>query len=47
MGLYGSGLYLINPPWLLPERLNEVLPWLARVLGIDEGAGFDLDYRIE
>ncbi|GHU08638.1 ribosomal RNA large subunit methyltransferase J [Betaproteobacteria bacterium] len=47
LGLYGSGLYLINPPWVLPERLEKVLPWLTEVLGIDEGAGFELDYQIE
>jgi 23S rRNA (adenine2030-N6)-methyltransferase len=47
LGLYGSGLYLINPPWVLPERLKVALPWLSGVLGVDEGAGFELDYRIE
>ncbi|MDR2093605.1 MAG: 23S rRNA (adenine(2030)-N(6))-methyltransferase RlmJ [Azoarcus sp.] len=45
-GLFGSGLYIVNPPWVLPERLRAVLPWLAGALGLDEGAGFDLDHRI-
>jgi 23S rRNA (adenine2030-N6)-methyltransferase len=47
LGLYGSGLHLLNPPWVLPERLKAVLPWLAATLGSDDGAGFELDYRIE
>lgn len=45
-GMYGSGLFIINPPWTLPERLQSTLPWLAATLGTDDGAGFDLDYRI-
>ncbi|MDR0701918.1 MAG: 23S rRNA (adenine(2030)-N(6))-methyltransferase RlmJ [Azoarcus sp.] len=45
-GMSGSGLYIVNPPWVLPERLRAALPWLAGALGLDEGAGFDLDYRI-
>ncbi len=27
-GLYGSGLYVINPPWQLAEQLRQLLPWL-------------------
>ncbi|MDR2924791.1 MAG: 23S rRNA (adenine(2030)-N(6))-methyltransferase RlmJ [Azoarcus sp.] len=46
-GMFGSGLYIVNPPWVLPERLQSVLPWLAGALGTDDGAGFDLDWRIE
>ncbi|MDR2031134.1 MAG: 23S rRNA (adenine(2030)-N(6))-methyltransferase RlmJ [Azoarcus sp.] len=45
-GLYGSGLFIVNPPWTLPERLRAALPWLAEALAIDDGAGFDLDSRI-
>ncbi|MDR1462849.1 MAG: 23S rRNA (adenine(2030)-N(6))-methyltransferase RlmJ [Azoarcus sp.] len=46
-GMSGSGLYIVNPPWTLPERLRDVLPWLAGTLGLDDGAGFDLDHCIE
>lgn len=41
-GMAGSGLVIINPPWLLRESLDEALPFLARTLGIDEGAGWAL-----
>ncbi|RKR07270.1 23S rRNA (adenine2030-N6)-methyltransferase [Kushneria sinocarnis] len=32
-GLYGSGLALINPPWQLPERLDESFRQLAALYG--------------
>ncbi|MDR2014569.1 MAG: 23S rRNA (adenine(2030)-N(6))-methyltransferase RlmJ [Azoarcus sp.] len=47
VGMFGSGLYVINPPWVLPERLQAALPWLAGALGTDDGAGFELDCHIE
>ena len=47
LGMFGSGLYVINPPWLLPQRLEAALPWLVKQLGSEGGAGFDLEYHIE
>lgn len=32
-GLAGSGLLVLNPPWLLEEECRTLLPFLARVLG--------------
>lgn len=32
-GMTGSGMLVINPPWGLPEQMQECLPWLARELG--------------
>lgn len=46
LGLHGSGLFIINPPWTLPGLLKAALPWLVEVLGQDGGRGFGLDYRI-
>lgn len=46
-GMFGSGLYVVNPPWVLPQRLELALPWLVARLGIDQGAGFDLEHHIE
>jgi 23S rRNA (adenine2030-N6)-methyltransferase len=43
LGLNGSGIFLINPPWTLPKMLAEVLPWLVRVLGQDNEADFTLE----
>lgn len=47
IGMFGSGLYVINPPWILPAALESVMPWLVSRLGLDEGAAFDLEYHIE
>jgi 23S rRNA (adenine2030-N6)-methyltransferase len=41
-GMAGSGLVVINPPWLLAEALGEALPYLARALGEDGGATWSL-----
>lgn len=46
-GLFGSGLFIINPPWVLPQRLEESLPYLVKTLGLDEAAGFDLEYHLD
>jgi 23S rRNA (adenine2030-N6)-methyltransferase len=32
-GLAGSGLLVLNPPWLLEEECRKLLPFLAHVLG--------------
>ena len=32
-GLTGSGLVVVNPPWTLPEAVEQGLPWLAERLG--------------
>lgn len=34
-GLYGSGMFVFNPPWTLPAMLQDLLPWLARRLAVD------------
>jgi 23S rRNA (adenine2030-N6)-methyltransferase len=44
-GMHGSGMFLINPPWVLPDMLKETLPYLAEVLGQDAAAGFSLEYE--
>ena len=44
-GMRGSGLFLLNPPWTLLKTLQEVMPYLVKVLGRDSGAGFGLEQR--
>lgn len=46
LGLHGSGVFIINPPWTLPAMLKEAMPWLVKVLGQDAEAAFSLDYRM-
>ncbi|HJW23817.1 MAG TPA: 23S rRNA (adenine(2030)-N(6))-methyltransferase RlmJ [Rhodocyclaceae bacterium] len=42
-GMYGSGMFVINPPWTLADTLQEVLPWLVEVLGQEGGGKFTLE----
>jgi 23S rRNA (adenine2030-N6)-methyltransferase len=43
LGLHGSGMFVVNPPWTLPAAMQACLPWLAEVLGQDDGARWTLD----
>ncbi|OVZ59143.1 23S rRNA (adenine(2030)-N(6))-methyltransferase RlmJ [Pigmentiphaga sp. NML080357] len=45
LGLHGSGMFVVNPPWLLEPALKEVMPWLTDVLAQDAGARFSLESR--
>lgn len=42
LGLYGSGMFILNPPWTLHGELKHVMPWLKKVLGQDDRASFTL-----
>jgi len=42
-GLHGSGVFILNPPWLLPKALGPVMPYLAQVLAQDSAADFSLE----
>jgi len=44
--MFGSGLFIVNPPWTLPKLLQEVMPYLVEKLGEDDGARFTLDHHI-
>jgi 23S rRNA (adenine2030-N6)-methyltransferase len=45
-GMFGSGLFIINPPWTLPDTLKESLPYLVALLGRDESASYQLEFEI-
>jgi len=45
LGLYGSGMFIVNPPWVLESALKEIMPWLTEVLAQDAGATFTLESR--
>jgi 23S rRNA (adenine2030-N6)-methyltransferase len=49
-GMHGSGMFIINPPWLLHGILQEVMPYLADVLaakapGQTGECGFVLEFE--
>ena len=45
LGLYGSGVFIFNPPWNLETALRETMPALVRLLGQDARAAFGLKFR--
>jgi 23S rRNA (adenine2030-N6)-methyltransferase len=42
-GMSGSGLFIVNTPWRLDERLRELLPWLHARLAPSGAGGWRLD----
>ncbi len=46
LGLHGSGMFILNPPWTLPKALRSVMPYLVEVLGQDAAAGFGLECEL-
>lgn len=43
LGLHGSGMFVVNPPWTLRETLQQTLPWLVKALGQDAKAKYTLE----
>lgn len=39
-GMYGSGMFVINPPWLLQDQMKIVLPLLRDILGKNGNSTF-------
>lgn len=45
-GMFGSGLFIINPPWTLPATLNETMPILTQLLALDSHANYQIMSKI-
>ncbi len=43
LGLHGSGMFIVNPPWTFSEQMLGIMPWLTRALAQDATASFRLD----
>lgn len=41
--MHGSGMFILNQPWILRDTLAEVMPYLVQLLAQDAGAGFALE----
>jgi len=46
VGMFGSGLYIINPPWTLPSILEKSLPYLQESLSQDNDSSTHLAFEI-
>ena len=44
-GMHGSGMFIINPPWVFKDMLKESLPYLAEVLGQNGQGSFILEHN--
>ncbi|PRY99024.1 23S rRNA (adenine2030-N6)-methyltransferase [Jezberella montanilacus] len=43
VGLNGSGMFIVNPPYTLKEALKPAMPWMVKMLGQDDRALYKLD----
>lgn len=46
LGLNGSGMAILNPPWQLDTQLNLLLPWLWQVLSPEKMGGYRLENAV-
>ena len=46
-GMYGSGMFIFNPPWTLAGTLQQVMPYLVQALGQDAGASFLVEQAVD
>lgn len=46
LGMNGTGMLLINPPWRLEEELRAVLPWLWQKLAVNGAGGIRIDWLV-
>lgn len=45
-GMHGSAMFIINPPYVLPDLLNEAMPILTDLLSADDTANYQLTSHI-
>lgn len=45
-GMFGSGLFIVNPPWTLPATLHETMPILTQLLALGSQANFQITSKI-
>ncbi|XZG71523.1 23S rRNA (adenine(2030)-N(6))-methyltransferase RlmJ [Chitinibacteraceae bacterium HSL-7] len=43
-GMFGSGMFILNPPYTLAEALEQSLPAMVELCGLDRGARYVLEH---
>ncbi len=46
VGMSGAGLTIVNPPWMLDDRLKELMPQLHRLLSPEGLGGFGVEWVV-
>ena len=46
-GMFGSGMLVINPPYILSKVLAEIMPILTQLLALDESANFAINLKVK
>jgi 23S rRNA (adenine2030-N6)-methyltransferase len=47
LGLWGTAMVVVNPPWKLDEQLERLLPWLWQVLSRHGFGGWRVDWLVD
>lgn len=42
-GLFGSGCFVVNPPYTLQARMRAAMPWLTQTLALDSSARWSIE----
>ncbi|AWB33286.1 hypothetical protein DBV39_05740 [Orrella marina] len=42
-GLFGSGCFVVNPPYTLEGEMREAMPWLSQTLALDDTARWSIE----
>ncbi|WP_439272588.1 23S rRNA (adenine(2030)-N(6))-methyltransferase RlmJ [Pseudochrobactrum sp. HB0163] len=42
--LDGTGMIIVNPPYILPQEMAVILPWLAKILGENNQGGYGIEW---
>ena len=45
IGMFGSYLFIINPPWKLKEQIEEIMPYLSHQLGLNGHGSYEIEAK--
>ncbi len=45
IGMFGSYLFIVNPPWKLKNQLQEIMPYLSQQLGLKGHGSYEIEAK--